>query len=222
MNTNIENLIPTETIPAANPLAWKKLHALGLPEGSVRALLAVAIFATIWVLLARKPEQEVPDYLRDLLFIIMGHYFASRKRAPAVAHAGPGPFFLPRGTIRVLLFGGFVVVAVVLFRQGQLREPLKNPGVVTLMLVGGFLLGVAGAKLGDWWADRGHHVPRWVEDLKAIVAILAAVALILMVWNPLLMHWSPEVFDKLQVRLGNYGPQHVLGAVVGFYFGSRS
>lgn len=221
MNTNMENLVPTESVPA-RPRDWKKLHALGLPEGSVRALLAVAIFATIWVRLARQPEREVPDYLRDLLFIIMGHYFASRKRASSVASVGPGSLFLPRGTIRLILFGGFVVVAVVLVRQGKLSEPLKNPGVVTLMLVGGFLLGVAGAKVGDWWAERGHHVPRWIEDFKAVVAILAAVALILMVWNPLLMQWSPEVFDKLQIRLGNYGPQHILGAVVGFYFGSRS
>jgi hypothetical protein len=125
----------------------------------------------------------------------------------------------------MILFGGFVVVAALLYRQGHLREPMKNPGVVTLMLVGGFLLGVAGAKVGDWWVGRGHHVPRWVEDAKALVAILAAVALILLVWNrydPLLIPRRPELFDNLKLHLGSYGPEHVLGAVVGFYFGSRS
>ena len=41
------------------------------------------VFATTWGLglLVVRPSQEVPDYLRDLLFIIMGHYFASRGRA---------------------------------------------------------------------------------------------------------------------------------------------
>ena len=225
MNTNMKNVATTESAPATEPGEWRKLHALGLPEGSVRALLAVAIFATIWVLLARKPEQDVPDYLRDLLFIIMGHYFASRRRSASATVVGPGPFFLPRGTIRVILFGGFVVVAVFLYRQGQLHDPQKNPGVVTLMLVGGFLLGVAGAKLGDWWVARGHRVPRWVEDLKALVAIVAAVALILMVWNRFDLHMAPrrpELFDNLRLQLGSYGVEHMLGAVVGFYFGSRS
>jgi hypothetical protein len=225
MNTNMTDLSPTESVPPPPSREWKKLHALGLPEGSVRAVLAVAIFATIWVLLVRKPEQEVPDYLRDLLFIIMGHYFASRRRVASTAVIGPGPLFLPRGSIRVVLFGGFVAVAVVLFRHGQLREPLKNPGVVTLMLVGGFLLGVAVAKFGDWWAERGHHVPRWIEDFRAIVAIVAAIALIFMVWNrfdPLLIPRRPDVFDTMKIRLGNYGPEHIAGAIVGFYFGSRS
>ena len=225
MNTTMKNAISTEIEPATDPNGWRKVHALGLPEGSVRALLAVAIFATIWVLLARKPDQDVPDYLRDLLFIIMGHYFASRRRSSSATAVGPGPFFLPRGTIRVILFGGFVVVAVFLHRQGQLHDPQKNPGVVTLMLVGGFLLGVAGAKLGDWWVGHGHRVPRWIEDAKAIVAVVAAIALILMVWNRFDLHLiprRPELFDHLKLQLGSYGVEHVLGAVVGFYFGSRS
>ncbi|MDB5353277.1 MAG: hypothetical protein JWN86_4524 [Planctomycetota bacterium] len=207
------------------PVNWRKTHALGLPEGSIRAVLAVAIFATIWVLLVRNPRQEVPDYLRDLLFIIMGHYFASRKRASGETIPGPGPLFLPRGTVRVILFAGFAAVAAAMYNQGRMREPLKYPAVVTLMLVGGFLLGVLLAKIGDWWTARGHRVPRWVEDGKAIVAMIAAAGLIILVWNrydPILLPRRPELFDKMNLRLGSYGPEHVLGAIVGFYYGSRS
>lgn len=213
----------TETTPA--PPNWRKLHALGLPEGSIRALLAVAVCATIWVVLARHPDQEVPDYLRDLMFIILGHYFASRRRTTAQPVDGPGPLFLPKGSIRVVLFAGFAAVAVLLWRGGNIREPMKSPGVMTLMLVAGFLLGVCVAKVGDWWAERGHPVPRWVEDGRAIIAILAALALIFLVWNRfegILIARDPQVFDKWNLRLGNYGPEHILGAVVGFYFGSRS
>jgi hypothetical protein len=112
-----------------------------------------------------------------------------------------------------------------MYREGRMREPLKYPGVVTLMLVGGFLLGVLLAKLGDWWRDRGHGVPRWVEDGKAIIAMVAAVGLILLVWNrfdPILVARGPQIFAKMNLKLGEYGPEHVLGALVGFYFGSRS
>ena len=74
---------------------WRRLHAFGLPAGSIPALLAVMIFATTWGLLLIRPDQEVPDYLSDLLFIIMGHYFASRHRADQGDEPGPPPLYLP-------------------------------------------------------------------------------------------------------------------------------
>jgi hypothetical protein len=64
-----------QTLDTGSNVDWRRLHALGLPAGSVRALLAVLMFATNWGLLVLRPQREVPDYLRDLLFIIMGHYF---------------------------------------------------------------------------------------------------------------------------------------------------
>lgn len=217
--------VPNSSKPPAAARPWRKVHALGLPEGSIRAVLAVAVFATIWVLVANHPQEEVPDYLRDLLFIVMGHYFASRKRIATVETPGPGPLFLPRGTIRIVIFAGFAGVAYLLLRRGRLLDPLHNPGVVTLMLAGGFLLGVILARVGDWWRGQGHAGPRWVEDVKAVVAMAAALALILMVWNrydPVLIPRIPDAVGGLSLRLGKYGPEHVMGAIVGFYFGSRS
>ena len=123
------------------PLDWRRLHALGLPSGSVRALLAILIFAAAWVLLILKPSQEVPDYLRDLLFIIMGHYFAARRVADRGPDAGPPPLYLPNGSVRFVIVIGCVAVAGVLFRRGQLTTLKENQGVVTLLLIGGFLSG---------------------------------------------------------------------------------
>ncbi len=204
---------------------WRKIHALGLPEGSVRAALAIAIFATLWALLASHPDRDVPDYLRDLLFIIMGHYFAARRRVAATPAGGPGALYLPRGSVRIILFAGFAVVGVFLYQQGRFREPAANPAVVTLMLVAGFLLGVVVARIGDLWADRGHHVPRWFEDFKAILAMVAAAGLILLVWSrfdPAVLGHRPDFLARVEIHLGSYGPEHLLGAIVGFYFGSRS
>src|SRR6059058_3232051 len=90
------------------PVDWRRLHALGLPSGSVRAVLAVLIFATTWGLLLLKPTLEVPDYLGDLLFIIMGHYFAVRNRAAQEREPGPPPLYLPRGSVRTVLVVGCV------------------------------------------------------------------------------------------------------------------
>ena len=69
-------LIPT---PAAVSPAPRQ--PLGLPEGSVRALLALMVFGTIWALLLiheDKPE-PVPLYLYYLMFLILGSYFAARR-----------------------------------------------------------------------------------------------------------------------------------------------
>jgi hypothetical protein len=204
---------------------WRKVHALGLPSGSIRALLAVLIFATVWCLLLMKPTQEIPDYLSDLLFIIMGHYFAARHRAAADAELGPPPLFLPRGSVRLFLLAGSVVVATLLYQRGQLTALDRNPGAVTLLLVGGFLLGVAMSAASAWWRDRGHRTPRFAEDLRAIVSLGAAGFLVFLVLNRLLLFFPPDRINNplvQWVQLGRFGPEHVLAAVVGFYFGSRS
>src|SRR5262249_58360615 len=116
---------------------WRTVHALGLPSGSIRALLAILVFGTLWALLLVQPGAEIPDYLRDLLFIVMGHYFAARHRASEAPEPGPPPLFLPRGSVRFLLIAGSIAVAALLFRRGQLTSLEENPGVVTLLLVGG-------------------------------------------------------------------------------------
>jgi hypothetical protein len=204
---------------------WRRLHALGLPAGSIRALLAILIFATAWGLLIIRPNQEVPDYVRDLLFIIMGHYFAVRRRSGPADEPGPPPLYLPRGTVRLFLVFGSIAVAVILFRRGQLTGLDKNPGVVTLLLIGGFLFGVGLNTLSSWWQERGHRTPRIVEDVRALISMAAAMTLAVLVWNQVLFLPPTESVDALfspTARLGHFGIEHVLAAVVGFYFGSRS
>ena len=230
-----------ETLPVASPTPpphWRKVHALGLPGGSVRALLAVAVCGAIWVWLWLRPEREVPRYLQDLMFIIMGHYFAARARsgagpagAASAEEVGPPPLFLPRGTIRLLLVAGFLAVAGLLVYRHRLwvtdasgRLPRLNPAGVTLLLAIGFLVGVVLGKVRQWWADRrgGKPLPRVVEDVRAVVSLAAAGALLLIVFGL----WSPEKGSPALVEVkrffANSHIEEVLAAVVGFYFGSRS
>jgi hypothetical protein len=214
---------------ALNAGDWRRMHALGLPAGSVRALLAVVVFATVWGMLVVKPSQEVPDYLSDLMFVIMGHYFATRKRNASIAapdeEAGPPPLFLPRGSIRLFLALGSAVVAVLLYRRGAFQRIDSNPGVTTLLLVGGFLIGVILNTVIGWWRTRVKHGHRAIEDIQALAALGAGMILIALVWNRLFPVVPPGELDTLfngLVHLGRLGPEHLLAPVVGFYFGSRS
>lgn len=212
-----------ESEPATTPSSdWKRLYAFGLPAGSVRALIALIVFGTIWALLVLRYDLEVPEYLRDLLFIILGHYFAVRSRATAAVEAGPGPLYLPRGSVRFLLIAGFVMVAFLLHRQERLFQIKQNPAVATLLLVFGFLLGVVVKQGGTWWAGRGRPTPRLFEDLRALVSLSAAVLLALVVCDQFLpgaQHWG---LSEINLGLGRLGPPHILAAIVGFYFGTRS
>jgi len=184
------------------------------------------IFATSWALLVLQPNIELPDYLRDLMFIIMGHYFAARSRATSdVVDVGPPPLFLPRGTIRLILVAGCIGVAVLLFQSGQLTNPAQNPGVVTLLLVGAFLLGVGLNTLYSRWKKTGHPTPRLFEDVRALLSVVAATLLVLMVVNRLAQIIPQNDVDGLfsqWLHFGKFGPEHLLAAFVGFYFGSRS
>ena len=216
------------TAPRPSADDWRRVHAFGLPSGSIRALLALLVFGTAWGLILLRPDLALPDFLRDLLFIILGHYFAVRRRASVAPEVGPGPLYLPNGTVRIVAIFGFLTTGILLARGGQVRSLEAAPGAVTLVLVGGFLLGVGIHQVGTWVADRGVKPPRIVEDLRALVALMAAIVLMVLVWN----HFLPEVrmpglgfrgrLPRADFRVGGFGIDHTLAAVVGFYFGSRS
>jgi hypothetical protein len=207
------------------PVNWRRIHALGLPSGSIRALLAILVFATVWALLLIRPSEAIPNYLGDLLFIILGHYFAARRRAVEDPDPGPPPLFLPRGSVRLLLIAGSIAVAALLFQRGQLTSLDQNPGVVALLLVGGFLLGVAMNAVMTWWRERGHRPSRVVEDLRAVISLAAGGLLAFLVLNHVLLVIPPASIDgqiSSWAHLGHLRPEQALAAVVGFYFGSRS
>ena len=201
----------------------KSHYAFGLPAGSVRALLALGIFGGIWAWMYLRPDAEVPPYLRDLMFIIMGHYFASRHQESIhAAPIGPPPLYLPRGSVRTLLLLGFVALAAALIYQhrigardaGELAPRLTQAGV-TLILIAGFMLGVIMSHL------TRHGLPRWAEDLRATISLAAGALLLLLVFGFVHM---PEggAMRAIQRWALHYRVEDVLAAVVGFYFGSRS
>jgi hypothetical protein len=84
---------------------------IGLPRGSVRALMILMIIGTIVALWVMPPEKNVrvPVYLYYLMFLTTGAYFSGRGAAPPYkVSREAAPLGLPRGTIRVLLILAFI------------------------------------------------------------------------------------------------------------------
>jgi hypothetical protein len=96
--------------PAA-PQGPPQRQPLGLPRGSVRAVMILMILGTIVTLLAMPPEKNVsvPVYLYYLLFLTTGSYFSNRGAAPSrKVSREAAPLGLPRGSIRFLIIAAFL------------------------------------------------------------------------------------------------------------------
>jgi hypothetical protein len=186
---------------------------LGLPTGSVRALLALLVVGR--VLRETLAGRPIGVLLSEALLIILAHYFASRRlldlpeatwrrlEAEGVLEAEPSPLWLPRYSVRLLIVAGFAVTALILWWQGRLLEPgaFANIGLFAAYLAGVLYRWVMlrrARPLGRWSALWPH--------LKAVLALGACAVLL--------------VYPAGGVP-GAGLVEKVLLAVVLFYFGAR-
>src|SRR5215469_8406037 len=89
-------------------------HALGMPAGSVRAILTLLIVGLVCALVlipSSDPAHPtpLPAYLLYLLFISLGHYYAAhgntiRERG----EGGHSPLYLPGGVIRIAILAALI------------------------------------------------------------------------------------------------------------------
>lgn len=185
----------------------RAVEPLGLPRGSVRAIVAMALSAACWtlVLLGR----PVPDYLLGLLLATVGFYFGFRSRS---TNAGgriydakaqkEEPLNLPAGFIRAFLVIGFVLAALLLAGRGLLLAPAYLPLLATVL---GLLVGhLFGRGLGRLPAGRLRAAIDHAKGLLVLAAALLLAVAVLAIPEP------PQL------------PLTALCAVVSFYFGSRS
>lgn len=194
-------------------------HPLGLPAGSVRAILAlfiVGLFLFLLVLPADKPA-AVPLYLYFLLALLLP-FFASHGTSISAEGTGqPSPWWLPRGTFRWLIL--LVSVGVVAWRfrvdpellAGRLTPPpeqLAQWPRLLLALGGGFVGGWI-FRLGPW--RRAY----WYQDILAWISLVAM--LLLGVVIILEAFANPNLPEPHRLPL----MEACLVAVVAFYFGVR-
>lgn len=191
---------------------------LGLPTGSVRALLTLTCVAVVVVNTAR--GQELDLFWVEALLISMAHYFTSRRfvslppatirklESDGILERESQPLFLPKGSIRMLIMAAFIGLGVYLNQNNP--ELLRKPQVVTLLgLVGAYFLGaVVRAITGFFHRWRSTPPSRWWADARALV-VLGVMALIAV----------PELAGAGNVWHDSF--RHVGLGLMLFYFGSR-
>ena len=179
---------------------------LNLPNGSVRAAMALLISATLWlvVLMGKTP----PNVLVDAATLVVIFYFSVRLTGGfTLMQQPPRKHRYLHASIRLFLFLGFFAVAAYLLAQGQ--QPLAYLGRIIPVLEG-YSLGYISTLI----IHRLHHnQPRpgllfWHHG-KAIVvlAVTGALCSLFLITPP---SWVPNYTVNL------------LGPTVSFYFGSRS
>ncbi len=191
-------------------------YPLGLPSGSVRALLTlIVVGVTCADIVKGLPIEAV---WAETLMVALAHYFTSRRfiqlppemlrklEADDVIQKEPLPLYLPRGTIRLIILGSFIGVGVYQYRQGLLDQPSTLAIFITLMA---YFAGTTVRGVLNWWY-RGKNVPqsRWWADTKAIAVLVALVV------TSLLQVLGSQSHAPLWL-------ENVTMAMVLFYFGSR-
>lgn len=189
---------------------------LGLPNGSVRALLTLLVVAVVVLQVCR--EREIEPLWTETLMIALAHYFTSRRfinltpdvirRLEAEGHVEieSNPLFLPRHSIRAIIILAFVALAVYLYRQDRLFD---FTALSVLGVVFAYLLGILVASMiGRWHKGRGSRTLQGWADLKA-----AVVLVVLLYTAGAYLLDRPELVPH---QLRNL----TLGLVL-FYFGSR-
>lgn len=189
---------------------------LGLPTGSIRALLTLLILAIVVheIVLGH----EVAIIWNETLVIALAYYFTYRRfvslpRSVIVRLEQEGtlpresnPLFLPRHSIRLLIFVVIGALGAFLYRQQRLLEPQVLSIFGTLLC---YLLGVLIGGVSSWWTKgRRSLVTHLWEDLKAVTVLLvvAATATLYFLKSPdMVPHWLETA---------------TVGLVL-FYFGSR-
>lgn len=199
-------------------MAPRVRKVLGLPAGSIRALLTLMTVGFIVVQTARGKRVSLLWF--ESLIIVLAHYFAHRRfvaLSPVLQEKlttedliedEPHPLFLPRHSLRTLIVLSFVGLAIYLGFEGRLRDPVAAPVFIS---VTSYFLGIGfGALAARWCKGKPYKGASWFDDLKAIVTLLA-VALVIAAQ---LFDWREAIpySDKLEA---------LPLALMLFYFGSR-
>jgi hypothetical protein len=217
---------PTSVVPAGTGAGYVERQPLGLPAGSVRALLTLMVLGTISIMLLT-PEAEprpIPLYLYYLMFLILGHYFAVRRHAalPGMPQQAP-PFYLPRGTFRFLILVGMSAVLAwgfyndPHFAQRLTPSPSEQPYLLVVVL-GAFFVGIVVGRIGHALFAGPLGPPPWFQDIQAWVALLSMVGMTIEIVIRFVI--NPSVAPERQLTWTEL--ETGVAALVAFYFGVRS
>lgn len=197
----------------SSPKTWPPL---GLPTGSVRALLTLIVVAVVVTRLALNRPLDV--LWIETLLIALAHYFTSRRfvslppavmqrlEQEGVIERERQPLYLPRNSIRTIIIGAFVGLGIYLYREQRLFEA---QALALLSMVFAYLLGAIFGTIAGWFKKRRSQPITGVwGDIKALIVLGA-----------LLVAAVPELFE-FGLQLPPMVDRIALGLSL-FYFGSR-
>jgi hypothetical protein len=204
--------------------AVKRRHALGLPAGSIRALLALALLALLWAMALLPVPNDRPNklpldfaYLQIVMVLLIAHFFAGHGNSIGPQVSEGSPLHLPRGSVRFILMVGYLGLAYFLYVNKREFDmpPSGEFFLLVAILFSGFYLGFLLTKI---LRDKNNQLPYWYQDLQAWVALLAMIGLTVII----LIHGfiNPNLSDTL--KIDPYVLEASLAGVVGLYFGARS
>lgn len=214
------------TSPASRPFPR---HALGLPAGSIRALLALSVLALLWLIVIAPPHKgdvkhtipQVFIYLQMLMLLIFAHYFSAHGTTIGPSVSTRSPLGLPKGSVRFLLLVGYGGLVYYLFHN---KDQFEMPPEVSFQ----FLLTLITLILSAFFIGHyltmimrgmsGGQLPFWFQDFQAWIALLAMVGLVIL----LVIHLFINPTVSPDMKIGSLPLDTVLAALIGFYFGSRS
>jgi hypothetical protein len=199
-------------------MAPRQRKVLGLPPGSIRALLTLMTVGFIVVQTARGVHVGLLWF--ESLMIVLAHYFAHRRFVPlspemreklrteSLLEDDVHPLHLPKHSLRTIIVLSFIGLAVYLACKRRLLDPVAVPVFVT---VGSYFLGIGFGAIGSWWfKGRPISGASWFDNVRALVTLIA-VALTIVV----------QIFGW-QDRIPYGGKLEILPlALMLFYFGSR-
>jgi hypothetical protein len=206
---------------APSPSPPPQRHALGMPAGSVRSILAilvVGLFCGVLLVPSGAAEaQPIPPYLLYLVFLIVGHLFAVHAHAPA---QHPAPLHLPRGFVRLLIMAAIAgTVGWKIYsdptgmqeRWNATIDVIKEQWYQPLLLLGGFFIGVLLHPL-----IGRDDPPVAIQDFQAWLALVAIVVLLIAAMVHLIIEPSTSR------TVSHQGWETFVAAIIAFYFGARS
>lgn len=181
---------------------------LGLPKGSIRAIVTLVTAGCSWGLMLA--GTAVPDYVLDLLLAIIGYYFGFRQKGRGTGSRildasvkAQEPLGLPGGTIRMMLIADFGISALILYSRGQLGSPAY---IEFLLILAGLIAGYFFSRL--FAGAAGGPFGNLINHATGLVVLVATVRLAILL-------------------LGGGHAKHphmglILACIISFYFGSRS
>jgi hypothetical protein len=203
---------PAQQVPYAR-------HPLGLPPGSVRAVLAFMIAGLFWLLLILPDEfpEKVPLFLYVLLALVF-LFFGSHGHTIGRHLTGQSPLYLPRGVLRAsLLIGTGLVIGWLYYAHPERLTNRLTPDpnhltqwpALLVSAFGGFAVGYVVRK-GPWRQSAGFQDILATVSLLAMLGLVAETVLVVFIKSTTVQHMDLSTWEA------------ILTAVVAFYFGARS